>query len=56
MSIRREKVLSLAEINHENKSQDELSVLFKKVLKKGQDFLGLVPRINVLSIAVISRI
>ncbi|MDG1028913.1 MAG: glycosyl hydrolase family 17 protein [Flavobacteriaceae bacterium] len=43
MSIRREKVLSLAEINHENKSQDELSVLFKKVLKKGMHGLCFSP-------------
>ncbi len=43
MSIRREKVLSLAEINLENKSQDELSVLFKKVLKKGMPGLCFSP-------------
>jgi hypothetical protein len=43
MSIRREKVLSLAEINQENKSKDELSVLFKKVLKKGMHGLCFSP-------------
>ena len=35
MSARKEKILSLAEINHENKSKEELQDLFAKVLNNG---------------------
>ena len=35
MSVRRGKVLSLAQVNHENKSREELKGLFKKVLNNG---------------------
>ena len=35
MSVRKEKVLSLAGINHENKSKEELQDYFSKALNNG---------------------
>ena len=43
MSVRKEKILSLAGINHENKSKEQLQALFSKALNNGMHGLCFSP-------------